>query len=615
MENIRMFRNANFDPNSQERKSSLPGSDIQESFLKNSLFNSLPSKEHRFQRRVKGLRHRHTNENFRSNLPRTKTIKSESHSSRGERQRDLRSFTVPENADHAQQRQIRRYRLQATNYITEIRRLLWGDTLRTIEGRFGTSVSSYFEFLIWLFQLNFVIFILVFSIILLPHIFYKPKSFETSVINSTRINNIYVNESIKCSKRYGTYLSDTFRNATAFQKILGLFIGTLWLENTEMFYGRYYNKMVIETNNLYYNMPVAYVLTVVFCLLISLFFVVRQTAHGVKEKMLQSGDNYYTASAMIFTSWDYSLIHTKNALLKKDLIKNQITGYISDRRRKVRFEKMKSSEKFKLNFKRSVFLRLASVGVLAVSLAQQVKCENEGDITCGICKKLKNSQCWETYVGQQLYKLIITHFFVGIFEFILSFIRRVIVMHHWKCARSSDQDENGSSSNNGQCFLTRSIGLEEFRVPVRVLDLIYLQTLCWIGLFFSPLIAAATVLELILFYFLLKISLMRNCEPSKTTYRTSSTKGFFMGVLLISFFGCVAVIAFALGRIKPSQTCGPFRIYSSNDFHFWTVIPNMISTWPKGTIYILSEGNDSRSEEKDQSFEVSISHDDSCLGD
>lgn len=40
--------------------------------------------------------------------------------------------------------------------------------------------------------------------------------------------------------------------------------------------------------------------------------------------MLESGDHYYTASSMIFTSWDYSLINSKNATLRKELIKNQI---------------------------------------------------------------------------------------------------------------------------------------------------------------------------------------------------------------------------------------------------------------------------------------------------
>lgn len=127
-----------------------------------------------------------------------------------------------------------------TNYIAGVRRLLWGDTLKRIEGmrklnialntltlnlylsgRFGTSVSSYFEFLIWLFQLNFLIFLLIFCAIILPHIIYEPKRFELTKRTRFEI------DAKNCTNNYNHVLGDLLTNASTFSKALGIFTGTV----------------------------------------------------------------------------------------------------------------------------------------------------------------------------------------------------------------------------------------------------------------------------------------------------------------------------------------------------------------------------------------------------
>ena len=58
----------------------------------------------------------------------------------------------------------------------------------------------------------------------------------------------------------------------------------------------------------------------------------------------------------------------------------------------------------------------------------------------------------------------------------------------------------------------------EFNIPKHVLDIVYSQTICWMGLFFAPLLSLITLIKLLsLFY--IRLSYLKNwCQPSKTFY-------------------------------------------------------------------------------------------------
>ena len=49
----------------------------------------------------------------------------------------------------------------------------WSHHLKVIEGLFGTSVSSYFKFIKWLFLINIPVFFIQFFFIVLPQILYR----------------------------------------------------------------------------------------------------------------------------------------------------------------------------------------------------------------------------------------------------------------------------------------------------------------------------------------------------------------------------------------------------------------------------------------------------------
>ena len=58
----------------------------------------------------------------------------------------------------------------------------------------------------------------------------------------------------------------------------------------------------------------------------------------------------------------------------------------------------------------------------------------------------------------------------------------------------------------GERGIMKYIGQEEFDIPVNVMDVVYTQTLCWIGTFYSPLLPFLTFFKVLLFFFLRRVS-------------------------------------------------------------------------------------------------------------
>ncbi|NXD63160.1 TMC5 protein, partial [Eolophus roseicapillus] len=152
------------------------------------------------------------------------------------------------------------------------------------------------------------------------------------------------------------------------------------------------------------------------------------------------------------------------------------------------------------------------------------------------------SQCWETLVGQDIYRLIVVDFmFCLLGSFFGEFLRRII--------------------GTTVCV---SLGLPEFDIGRNVLDLIYAQTLTWISIFFSPLIPGIQIISFSIVFYVKKVSLMMNCQPPRKVWRTAQMTTSFMFLLFFpSFLGVLSVIGVTVWRLKPSEECGPFRGLSS----------------------------------------------------
>ncbi|XP_076312107.1 transmembrane channel-like protein 7 isoform X2 [Tachypleus tridentatus] len=411
-----------------------------------------------------------------------------------------------------------------------------------------------------------------------------------------------------CSKNY-TIMVNNFKSKEVDLVLQDFMQGTGWMELTLLFYGYYnHSKLNLFGTASVYNFPLAYLLTTLAYFLVSLVLMVGYTTEGVKETLMTSESQLHKYCNMVFAGWDFCIEDKKTARLKHNSITRELKGHLAEdqrnaelsqwtRKKKAKksgednegflavviqllpsltitglslvvptvFVKMVTFEEYSKDFEikitliRTVFLRLASIGILIYSFHHQISCPG---VSLDSCKQGINSlgcrkpMCWETYIGQQLYKLVLMDFLVTVFKtFVVELARKLIVTH---------------------CTCANKIGRQEFDVTSNVLDLVYSQTLCWLGTFYSPLLPAITVIKHFILFYIKQFTVMVNCIPSQIPYRASRSNTFFMIVLMLSFVLCIIPLGYSIAEVSPSFGCGPFRIYSI----MWLPVKEMIHTRP-----------------------------------
>lgn len=214
----------------------------------------------------------------------------------------------------------------------------------------------------------------------------------------------------------------------------------------------------------------------------------------------------------------------------------------------------------RLTLFRIVFLRLASLIVLLTTFNAIVS----GELTENGCARKSNrnpvreTYCWETFVGQQFFKLYLTDIFTQFFvTFFVNFPRSLLARH----------TENK---------ILRFIGAQEFDLPHHVLDIIYSQTICWLGAFFVPLLPLMAVFGSFLLFYVKKFACLVNCTPSSQVYRASRSNSLFMFVLLVSFILAIIPVGYSIAEIEPSKSCGPFRDLPT----VWKLVTNTFERFP-----------------------------------
>ncbi|XP_041789100.1 LOW QUALITY PROTEIN: nodal modulator 1 [Chelmon rostratus] len=532
-------------------------------------------------------------------------------------------------------RYLRRLRDDGQEWLSSLK--LWRGDIHLIEGMFGTGILSYFSFLRFLVMLNLVIFLLMFSFVMLP-IIVAPRASGNITYNQ--------NDGSVCS----VYPSSARRGLVIFHEhITDLLSGGGFLEQTYLFYG-YYKVDKIHFPNITYNVPLAYLLVTIAYLFLSLIWIVKRSATGFKRNLVQDEDRFQSFCNKIFAGWDFCITNENASKLKRssllyelrtDLEEERIKQKIADRTRKekcriylirlllnlfvigvlagcfysifvatvfsqeaqmnnkkenfivdliyeylpsivitlanfitpllfsiiINYEDYSPAFEIRFTLMRCVFMRLTSIGVLLFSLWSQItKCKEEPCI-CGYNHLLYS--CWETRVGQEMYKLTIFDFIIIVAVTIfVEFPRKLIVKH---C----------------DCGLAKWWGQQEFAIPQNVLEIVYGQTICWIGTFYSPLLPAICTIKYFFIFYIKKVSLVNNCRPATRPFRASSSNFFFLGVLLIGLALACLPVTVSVAQINCSQACGPFVNYNTS----WEVLPTTVSQLPSGIqtlLYTLS---------------------------
>ncbi|XP_026885278.2 transmembrane channel-like protein 7 isoform X2 [Electrophorus electricus] len=482
----------------------------------------------------------------------------------------------------SQQIARRRLREQVGRFFSGL--LPWKHTLHKIEGRFGVGVKAYFVFLRYLICLNLLNCAIITGFVLVPSLYHK--SWED-------------------------YKSDN-------KSILHIFLGSGFLEGSPLFYG-FYQKIP-----LFFHTGMG---TILF---LSLIMIVRRMVVGYKHMWLMGKHFSLNVSYKVFYGWDFCIQDPQAASLEHSFIRNELKMDLEEQRfrQKVSERSMKqwaclyflrgilnfvvvvllcgsftliyyaiiSAEKkesfhwtvkllmnylppititvvnfllphvfsrismfedyflttqLNLTLVRSIFLKLGTLAIYIIFIT------------------IQNNTCAENEFGKEMYKLTI-------FQLLACFCNTFLIVYLKRLLA-----EKYPSSK-----LARMIGIQEFVIPLNVLDLVYSQTVTWVGVFYCPLLPGISTIKLLAIFYMKKFTVMRCCVPAQRLFRTSSSAVLFHFMLLLGLI--MSFVTIGVNSIRSDAGCGPL----GNDT-MYSVMDKFVKTLPisaQTTIsYITSE--------------------------
>ncbi|KAM6971884.1 transmembrane channel-like protein 5 [Aplochiton taeniatus] len=391
---------------------------------------------------------------------------------------------------------------------------LWQGTLKEIGGKFGTGVLSYFLFLKWLLMFNVFSFLVNFGFITIPQLIYQPYP----------------------------VLPTQFRG-------LELLTGTGYFRNTVLYYGGYSNATI--TTEPKYNLQLAYFFTIAAYMVLCGGSLIYSMASSFKKNYVLA-DTASVGAWQQLCSWDFNVTNERAVRQRKNNLRIQLKESLSESSHKARLSGTERLQHFAVHLGTwllSTSLALGcGAGIYFLCIYDQERASQATDNVSGaltdeaatlllpfvvslvnlviplfytllnkiehysnprtqiyvlivrnvilkmsilgiLCYYWMNNvakkfACWESIVGQSLYRLVVVDFlFLMLGSFFGEFLSNVM---------------------GTKCF--PSMGVPEFDVARNVLDLIYAQTLAWIGIYFSPLLPVIQILKFFILFYLKKVT-------------------------------------------------------------------------------------------------------------
>ncbi|KAM6118846.1 transmembrane channel-like protein 6 [Phoenicopterus ruber ruber] len=462
----------------------------------------------------------------------------------------------------------------------------WHYALKQIGGRFGSSVLSYFVFLKTLLMFNIISFLILLVFVVALQAAYPPAS---------------------ASPRPFTGLE--------------LLTGAGYFTHSLLYYGYYSNVTLndpsacspsgsacpLAASPLPYNMPLAYLFSVGVSFLVTCVLLVYSMSRSFGESY-RVGSSPGDLAVKVFCAWDFKVIQRRSVKLQRENICTQLKELLAEQRSRSRSLSLCQrlghsavlllawavslstvlgcvlavhyfSEHMRVvqrdhqargssEWQREAILLVLPLVVSLLNvlmphlynlLAMWEKQESPVvQVYVAICRNLIlktlvlgllcyqwlsrrvvcSTECWETCVGQDLYRFMVMDFIFTLLDTLFGeLVWRLILEKRLKRKQRP-----------------------EFDIARNVLELIYGQTLTWLGVLFAPLLPAVQMLKLLLLFYIKKTSLMHNCQSPSKPWQASRMSTVFITLLCFpSFLGAAIVTSCTIWSVRPSATCGPFQ--------------------------------------------------------
>ncbi|ELU03455.1 hypothetical protein CAPTEDRAFT_24904, partial [Capitella teleta] len=178
---------------------------------------------------------------------------------------------------------------------------LWKGHLKVIEGHFGTGVTSYFLFLKRLLLLNIIVFLLTLAFVIIPQIVFRWEQ-----------------------QTPPGYTQNISFSGWEF------FTGGGWFSDTEMYYGYYYDAVITVLSGSAYDMRYAYLCTCGGYYLLTVIILASILSSSYKQNYISASNEYsFYYVSKVFCGWDYSVTNDDAAALKSKSIFKELQEYLS----------------------------------------------------------------------------------------------------------------------------------------------------------------------------------------------------------------------------------------------------------------------------------------------
>ncbi|XP_004394452.1 PREDICTED: transmembrane channel-like protein 6 [Odobenus rosmarus divergens] len=457
----------------------------------------------------------------------------------------------------------------------------WRYALKQIGGQFGSSVLSYFLFLKTLLAFNALLLLPLLAFIVGVQAAFPPPAPPGSAPSFTGLELLTGGGRFTHTVMYYGYYSNSTLNQPCAPPLAG-------------------GQCSREAAGLPYSMPLAYLFTVGLAFFITCITLVYSMSHSFGESY-RVGSTSGVHAVTVFCSWDHKVTQRRASRLQHDNIRTHLKELLAEwqRRRgsrsacgRLRWVAVRGLV-WLLSLGTTLGCTVAVYAFSELMIKSPVSAEQEGallalpvvvcllnlgapylfrclaalerhdspvlEVYVAVCRNLilkmvilgilcyhwlgrrvgaLKDQCWENFVGQELYRLVVLDF---IFVLLDTLFGELV----WRLISEKQLKRREKP---------------EFDIAGNVLELIYGQTLTWLGVLFSPLLPAIQIVKLLLVFYVKKTSLMANCQAPRRPWLASHMSTVFITLLCFpSFLGAAIFLCFAVWRVKPSSTCGPFR--------------------------------------------------------
>ncbi|XP_044921040.1 transmembrane channel-like protein 1 isoform X3 [Mustela putorius furo] len=433
----------------------------------------------------------------------------------------------------------------------------WENKIKAIESQFGSSVASYFLFLRWMYGVNMVLFILTFSLIMLPEYLWGLP--------------------------YGSLPRKTVPRA---EEASAANFGVLYDFNglaqySILFYGYYDNKRTIGWMN--FRLPLSYFLVGIMSIGYSFLVVLKAMTKNIGDDG-GGEDNTFNFSWKMFTSWDYLIGNPETADNKFNSItmnfKMNMVMSLLGMFCPTLFDLFAELEDYhplialKWLLGRIFALLLGNLYVFILALMDEInnKIEEEklvkANITLWEANMIKaynasltgnstgppffvhpadvpRGPCWETMVGQEFVRLTVSDVLTTYVTILIGDFLRACFVRFCNYCWCWDLEYGYPSYT-------------EFDISGNVLALIFNQGMIWMGSFFAPSLPGINILRLHTSMYFQCWAVMCCNVPEARVFKASRSNNFYLGMLLLILFLSTMPVLYMIVSLPPSFDCGPF---------------------------------------------------------